>query len=136
MHRLLIVDDNLGDITLMLQALDEAGLAVDTITADGATSAFTALRGLAVEALPHAIVLDLRIPVIDGLATLRILKAESAWAAIPVIVFSSSRYPKEQAECIEAGAVCVQVKPQTWDQYLALTTGLRAFFARVGNAPG
>ncbi len=129
-HRLLIVDDNRGDITLMLQAIGDAGVAVDPVTADGATAAFALLRALAVDALPDAIVLDLRMPVIDGLATLRALKAEPAWAAIPVIVFSSSRYPKEQAECLQAGAVCVQVKPQTWDQYLALAAGLQAFFAR------
>ncbi|MBA3683872.1 MAG: response regulator [Planctomycetes bacterium] len=130
MKRALVVDDNRGDVTLMVQAVSESGVAIELLTAEGATRAFTFLRQQPVDALPHVIVLDLRMPVIDGLAALRIFKAEPAWSAIPVVVFSSSRYPTERAECLKAGAVCVQVKPQTWDQYLDLAKSLEAFLTR------
>ncbi len=60
--RALIVDDNRGDVTLMVQAVAETRVNIELLTAEGATRAFTFLRQQAVDALPHVIVLDLRMP--------------------------------------------------------------------------
>ncbi len=123
-HRLLIVDDNRGDITLMLQAIGDAGVAVDPVTADGATAAFALLRALAVDALPDAIVLDLRMPVIDGLTALTILKASAPLDQIPVVVLTSSESPVDRVECLRAGAACYASKPMTIAGYVDLAKSL------------
>ena len=85
----LIVDDNDETRTLLAQIL-----AIRGYEAVGATDGLDALAWLRGGGRPSVIVLDMRMPNMDGSALQRALKADARWAAIPVIVYSA--FPPEQ----------------------------------------
>lgn len=85
----LIVDDNDETRALLVQILSIRGY-----EAVGATDGLDALAWLRSGGRPSVIVLDMRMPNMDGSAFQRALKADARWAAIPVIVYSA--FPPEQ----------------------------------------
>lgn len=85
----LIVDDNDETRALLVQILSIRGY-----EAVGATDGLDALAWLRSGGRPSVIVLDMRMPNMDGSALQRALKADARWAAIPVIVYSA--FPPEQ----------------------------------------
>ncbi len=115
---MLLIDDNAADLELMGQALAEIRIPAKVQTTNGAAQAFALLRGCTHDALPALIVLDLRMPVVDGMQTLRMLKQDAELSAIPVVMFSSSIRPAERAQCLQLGAIAYRVKPSVWPEYI------------------
>lgn len=83
MRKVLVVDDEVGVTEILESILEEAGYHVET-----ATSKAEALRRIAAD-VPDAIVLDFRMPGLDGPGVLRALRLDPSWAAIPVVAMSS-----------------------------------------------
>ncbi len=128
MSWMLMVDDSRADRALMIQSITQAGLSIEIVEAENAPSAFTSLKRAQV--LPDVVLLDLRMPVFDGMYVLQVLKQRPDWQGIPVVVFSSTRDPKEKRACLDAGAACVRSKPLVWDDYVLLAQALKAFLER------
>ncbi len=123
-RQILIVDDNPGDAGLMEQAIAEAGFTVDVRKVENAIQAFTFLRHKPIIDLPSVIILDLCMPVIDGIEALRIIKGSPTLAGVPVVVFTSSSRAEDRDAALMAGATCVHTKPPTWQGYVALARAL------------
>ena len=117
----LVVDDDQHLLDLMVDILQAQGLTCRT-----ARNGAQALQACAA-AIPDLILLDIRMPVLDGLETCRRLKANPAWASIPVIVLTGVDEPAPVVQMLDAGSLMSLAKPFTPERLvaavrLALTT--------------
>jgi len=113
-RKILIIDDNDGDIMLMKEALNQSRFQSTISVANGGLEAISMLRARTDPTgahLPHLIFLDLSLPRIDGYQVLRELKGDPTLRAIPVLVFTGSNSPSDIAKAYEYGANCYIVKP-------------------------
>lgn len=102
---ILVVDDNPNNLRLMVNVLQQAGLGVRV-----APGGRLALESVA-EQRPALILLDIRMPDIDGFEVCRRLKSDPATADIPVIFLSALREPEDKLRGFAAGAVDYITKP-------------------------
>ena len=103
--RILLVEDNEVNRYLVRFVLEKAGFVVDTAV-DG-TVALEAARARR----PDLILMDLRMPVLDGYETTRRLKADPALRDIPVAALSAQAMPQEKAHAFQVGCIAHIEKP-------------------------
>ena len=121
--RLLLVEDNEGDVFLIKRALREYSIPAElTVCSDGECAA-RFINSPQSCPPPDAVILDLSIPRIDGLDLLRIIRNKPSWAHTPVMVFTSSPSPSDQHRVQLLDGVRFIRKP----------TGLNAFLRAVGD---
>jgi CheY-like chemotaxis protein len=119
--RLLLVEDNPDHAELMLRSLAECGLPLDvTVLSDGESAIRFLLRRKGFEetaacAPPDIILLDLRVPRMDGMEVLRAVKADQALQQIPVVVVSTSAVDKDITAAYRSGASRYLLKPVSTD---------------------
>jgi DNA-binding response OmpR family regulator len=110
--RVLIVDDDEDARVLLVRALDKGGLALDVSSAvDGRD----ALEQIAL-ATPHAVITDVMMPRINGLALCAALRAASATARVPVIMVTALEDENDRAAGLAAGADAYLTKPFSWSE--------------------
>ncbi len=112
---ILLVEDNLGDVTLITQALAETDIRPEIRCVRDGIEAVQNLRKEAPfeDALkPAIIILDLNLPRKDGRAVLAEIKSDPTLALTPVIVLSSSDAPQDISTCYQLHANCYIVKPR------------------------
>jgi len=107
--KLLLVEDNLGDVGLVREALTSCGARAELHVARDGLEALQRLNGES--GLPDLILLDLNLPRMDGRELLARLKGDPELHRIPVIVFTSSNAPKDVAKAYELHANAYMVKP-------------------------
>lgn len=113
--KIVMVDDDPSEHVLMRAAAREANIASEfTFFEDGA-DALLHLVGTPAEDLPDVIVLDLRMPGLDGHSTLDELQADPLLWQVPVVVFTSSPRKSDIETSIDRGAVSYVVKPSDFD---------------------
>lgn len=122
---ILLVEDNPDDADLTLRALRKAGLgervlhvedgarAVEFIFAEGEFAGRDARR------LPGLILLDLKLPKLDGLEVLRRLKGDPRTRPIPVVMLTSSNEECDVRESFDLGVNSYVVKPVGFDEYIS-----------------
>jgi len=103
MIRLLLVEDNPGDIMLFKMAIDELSLEVDILTANNGSEAFEILFNENNE-LPNIIFLDLKLTKISGLEILEEIRCSHRLKRIPIIILTSSNYEKDIYSSYSLGA--------------------------------
>jgi CheY-like chemotaxis protein len=103
--RVLIVDDDLVNLELLLTVLEGEGFEVFAVS--DAVSAVEAAR----RQQPHIILMDVQLPVTDGLEATRILKADPRTADIPVVAVTAHVRADDQERCKEVGCVLHVAKP-------------------------
>lgn len=115
--RILLAEDNATDEILTLRALRRCGAATDIVVAhDGAEAleylfATGAYAGRDPRDLPVLVLLDLKLPRIDGLGVLARIRAEDATRYLPVVVLTSSDEEQDILACYHAGANSYVRKP-------------------------
>jgi DNA-binding response OmpR family regulator/DNA-binding CsgD family transcriptional regulator len=109
----LIVDDVPANLALLCDALDDAGYEV-LVATDGA-SALERVR----QVTPDAILLDARMPGLDGFDTCRLIKAETNCAGVPVIFMTALTQTENIVKGLAAGGVDYVTKPITPDEVIA-----------------
>jgi CheY-like chemotaxis protein len=105
--RILVVDDHREFLEILSVQLRSFGW--DLILAGSAREAFQRLR----EIQPNIILLDLRMPVMDGVQTARVLKSRPEYHNIPILAFSACGLRSERQQCLEAGCDDYLSKPFT-----------------------
>ncbi|HYR58549.1 MAG TPA: response regulator [Chthoniobacteraceae bacterium] len=137
----LLVEDEPDDIELALRAFRKARFANPVhVVHDGAealdfvfaTGAHTQRRH---SPLPGIILLDLKLPGMNGLECLRRLKADARTREIPVIVLTSSQHDGDIAECRRLGVESYIVKPVDFRNFSDITPQLRFEWALMKRAP-
>jgi CheY-like chemotaxis protein len=85
---------------------------------------------------PKVILLDLKLPKVNGLQVLKELKSDPLTQAIPVVILSSSNHEKDLAEGYRLGASSYVQKPTDFDEFRKMIRALRSYWLEVNQAPG
>ena len=145
---ILLAEDNDNDAELTITALRESKI-IGTIqrVLDGAdTLDFLYKRGAHAarsDGPPALILLDLKMPKVDGLEVLKTIKNDRALRTIPVVMLTSSREETDLARCYEYGANAYVVKPVNYDDFMRAVRDVGMFWGLINepapappNAPG
>jgi CheY-like chemotaxis protein len=139
-RKILLVEDNEHDIELTIAALDGYNLAnkVD-VARDGAEALdYLYKRGVfanRANGFPIVVLLDLKMPRVDGLEVLRQMKADPELKSIPVVMLTSSREEQDLVRSYELGVNAYVVKPVNFQQFLESVKQLGCFWALINEPP-
>jgi CheY-like chemotaxis protein len=140
MGRILIVEDDPKDVELTLAALDEYNLANEVVvTRDGQEALdYLYCRGkydARPGENPAVILLDLKLPKIDGLEVLQQIKSDERVKMIPVVVLTSSHEERDMMRSYSLGVNAYVVKPVDFHEFINAVKELGVFWAIVNQPP-
>lgn len=135
---ILLVEDDLQDVQLMLAALEQHHLADQVfVVHDGAEALdYLYYRGEfehRIRSCPVLVLLDLKMPKINGLEVLKIIKADELLKAIPVVVLSSSRETADVTECYRHGVNGYVVKAVDYQGFMTSVRQIGAFWGKLNE---
>ena len=138
--RILLAEDNPNDVELTLTALAEFHLANEVVVARDGGEALDYLyrRGSFADrpqGHPAVVLLDLKMPKVDGLEVLRQLKADPNLKSIPIVMVTSSREETDLVKSYELGANAYVVKPVDFQDFVRAVKDLGSFWAVVNEPP-
>ena len=140
LKRILLVEDSPNDAELTLEALAEINLAneiqwlkdgeeaLDYLYRRGAYSGREPIN-------PILILLDLKLPKVDGRQVLREIRNDPRLRAIPVVVMTSSREESDLAGCYATGVNAYVVKPVNYAEFVKAVRALGVFWAVINEPP-
>jgi len=140
LKRILLVEDNPNDVELTLEALSEHNLAnaVEVIR-DGAEALdYLYQRGSFASrpnGNPAVILLDLKLPKVNGIEVLKKIRSEEHLKLIPVVVLTSSREERDLIDSYKLGVNAFVVKPVDFHEFMDAVKGLGIFWAIVNEPP-
>jgi CheY-like chemotaxis protein len=137
---ILLAEDNAIDADLALRTMGVNEAKVEVVLASDGVEALDCLyRRGAYEARdsgdPAVVLLDLKMPKVDGLEVLRQIKADLRLKQIPVVIFSSSREEADLAQCYQLGANAYVVKPVAFREYRDVLQQVRRFWTTINESP-
>jgi CheY-like chemotaxis protein len=140
LKRILLVEDSLPDAEMTLKALDTHNLANEVLhVRDGAEALDFLYRrgGFAArgDGNPAVVLLDLKMPRVDGLEVLRRMKSEPALRTIPVVVMTSSREERDLQTAYDLGVNAYVVKPVRFEAFVDAVKQVGAFWAVLNEPP-
>jgi CheY-like chemotaxis protein len=138
--RILLVEDDPKDVELTLTALDEYNLANEVVIARDGEEALDYLycRGSfeqRVSENPAVLLLDLKLPKVDGLEVLQQIKTDEKLKMIPVVVLTSSHEEKDMVASYRLGVNAYVVKPVDFHEFVNAIKELGAFWAVINEPP-
>ena len=138
---ILLVEDNPTDVELTLRALKKRNLAnkvhvvrdeaeaLDFIFATGS------YKGREINHKPKVILLDLKLPKVDGLEVLRKIKSDERTKDIPVVVLTSSKEEKDRIESYKLGVNSYIAKPVDFNQFTKAVSELGLYWLLLNELP-
>jgi CheY-like chemotaxis protein len=138
--RILLVEDDPKDVELTLTALEDYKLANEVVvTHDGAEALdYLYRRGNFANRStdnPAVLLLDLKLPKVDGLEVLEQIKADSNLRLIPVVVLTSSHEERDMVTSYKLGVNAYVVKPVDFHEFVNAVKELGIFWALVNQPP-
>ena len=137
--RILLVEDNPDDVELTLRAFRKRNLANEIIVARDGEEALAILFQGGKESPRHRaadlILLDLKLPKVDGLEVLRQVKGNPETQPIPVVVLTSSKEENDLAESYRLGANSYIRKPVNFDKFAEVVMQLDLYWLLLNEAP-
>ena len=138
--RILLVEDSDADIELTLSALAENHLMNEVVVAHDGEEALDYLyrRGeykLRAEGLPAVVLLDLKLPRLDGLQVLQTIRADPKMKFLPVVMLTSSREERDLVRSYELGVNAYVVKPVDFHEFIDAVKELGLFWAVMNERP-
>ena len=138
--RILMVEDDAKDVELTLTALEEYNLANEVIvTRDGAEALdYLYSRGeykMRSSGNPAVMLLDLKLPKVDGLEVLKQIKSDGELRMIPVVVLTSSKEEKDMVASYKLGVNAYVVKPVDFHEFVNAIKELGVFWAIINEPP-
>lgn len=140
LKRILLVEDNPNDVELTLTALEENNLANEVIVLRDGEEALDYLfrRGRfqdRPDGNPAVVLLDLKMPKVDGLEVLRQMKRDDQLKVVPVVMLTSSREEQDLVESYKLGVNAYVVKPVHFDEFVQAVSKLGVFWAVINEPP-
>lgn len=138
---ILLVEDNPNDVELTLRALKRYNLANKVfVVKDGAEAleflfATGAHADRNVENSPRVVLLDLKLPRVDGLEVLRRVKSDERTRAIPVVVLTSSREQRDVVESYQLGVNSYIVKPVDFEKFVQAVSEVGLYWVLLNQPP-
>ena len=139
---ILLVEDNPSDAEMTIRALkknhlannlfhvEDGAEALDFIYAKGNYTARVA------QPLPKLIILDLKLPKVDGLDVLKVIKNDELTKYIPVVIMTSSREEKDVVEGYRLGVNSYVVKPVEFGDFVKAVADLGLYWMLLNQVPG
>jgi len=140
LKRILLAEDNANDLELTMAALAENHVANEVVAVrDGAEAidylekrgAFAGRHG----GNPALVLLDLKMPKVDGLEVLRHIKSDARLRMIPVVMLTSSREEQDLVRSYELGVNAYVVKPVDFGEFMGAVRQLGGFWAVLNEVP-
>jgi len=138
---ILLVEDNPDDELLAIRALEKNNIMNEVVVARDGTEALDYLFGAGAYAgrdmsvMPQIILLDLKLPKIDGLEVLRRLRNDERTKLLPVVVLTSSKEDRDLTECYSLGANSYICKPVNFAQFTEAIRQLGLYWLVLNESP-
>ena len=137
---ILLVEDNPNDLELTLIALEKSQLANEVVIARDGAEALEYLNSTGKFAgrtagNPAVVLLDLKLPKVDGLEVLRAIRADAGLKSIPVVMLTSSREEQDLLKSYELGVNAYVVKPVDFKEFVRAIADLGVFWAVLNEPP-
>jgi CheY-like chemotaxis protein len=138
--RILLVEDNPHDVELTLGALEANNLANEVVVARDGAEALDYLFRRGSHAGrgpgdPVVVMLDLKMPRVDGLEVLRQVKSDPGLRALPIVMLTSSKEERDLVESYRLGVNAYVVKPVDFGQFAAAIREIGVFWAVLNVTP-
>jgi two-component system response regulator len=136
---ILLVEDNPRDEALMLRALKKNNIVNEVVVAHDGVEALDYLFGTGTHAgrdtaMPQLVLLDLKLPKVDGLQVLRRIRSDERTRLLPVVVFTSSSEEEDVIKSYDLGANSYVRKPVDFDQFSEATRQLGLYWLVLNQA--
>ena len=140
LRTILLAEDSPADAEMAIDALEEARLANPIVPVEDGVEVMDYLlrRGAFAnreEGLPAVLLLDIKMPRMDGLEVLRQIREHEELKRLPVVILSSSREESDLARSWDMGVNAYVVKPVDVDQFFGAVQTLGKFWALINQAP-
>jgi CheY-like chemotaxis protein len=140
LKRILLVEDNPHDVEMTLAALEENHLANEVVVVRDGAEALDYLyrRGvfkLRAPGNPAVVLLDIKLPKVDGVEVLRQVKADPELRRVPVVMLTSSREEQDLLATYDLGVNAYVVKPVDFNDFVQALNKLGLFWAVVNEPP-
>jgi len=138
---ILLVEDNPDDVELTLRAFKKCNIANEVVVARDGVEALDYLFGTGAYAgrdlsvMPAVVLLDLKLPGIDGLEVLRRLRADERTRFLPVVVLTSSNEDQDVVNSYQLGANSYIRKPVDFIQFIEAARQLGIYWLLLNEAP-
>jgi len=136
---ILLVEDNPNDVRLTLQAFKDAGVANSLHVARDGVEALDYIFGADLDSRqpipkrPHLVLLDLKLPRLDGLDVLKRIKGDPRTAMIPIVILTSSVEDRDVMQSYETGANSYIVKPVDFEQFTEVTRQIGSYWLKINH---
>jgi CheY-like chemotaxis protein len=140
LRKILLAEDNPKDIELTLEALSEHNLANEVIVLKDGVEVMEFLRKegkfkLRSPGLPAVLMLDIKMPRMDGLEVLKEIRRDPKLKLLPVVILSSSREEQDLIRSYELGVNAYVVKPVDFAEFIQAIKLLGVFWALINEKP-
>jgi two-component system, response regulator len=138
---ILLVEDNPNDVELTLRALRKANVSERVfVVKDGAEAldflfASGSYSKRKVESRPKVVLLDLKLPKVDGIEVLRRAKADPRTRSIPIVMLTSSQEERDVVESYNIGVNSYIVKPVDFSQFVHAVSELGVYWSGLNKVP-
>ena len=132
---ILLIEDNPEDVELTLRAFERYHLANKIHVVRDGEEALTCLFGSELRDKPRLILLDLKLPKVDGLEVLQRCKSDSRTRAIPIVVLTSSKEERDLVKSYDLGVNSYVVKPVDFPQFTDAVRHLGMYWMLYNQLP-
>jgi two-component system, response regulator len=138
---ILLVEDNPDDVKLTERALKKSKILNELLVAKDGVEALDYLFGTGkyagrdTKALPQVVLLDLKMPRMDGLEVLQRIRADERTKLLPVVVLTTSSEDRDRVESYKLGANSYIRKPVDFDQFVSAVQNLGLYWLVLNEAP-
>jgi two-component system, response regulator len=137
---IMLIEDNPGDEALTVRALKKNTIVSEIVVARDGVQALDYLfaegthAGRDIKGMPQVVLLDLKLPKLDGLGVLRRLRADERTRLLPVVILTSSAEEEDRLKVYDLGANSYVRKPVDFEEFIAAATQLGLYWL-VLNEP-
>ena len=140
LRTILLAEDNQKDVELTLEAMAENNLANQVVVVKDGVEVLEYLRyegkyKLRNAGNPAVILLDIKMPRMDGIEVLRNIRSDATLKRIPVVILTSSREEKDLINTYELGVNAYVVKPVDFQQFIEAVKQIGSFWAVINELP-
>jgi two-component system response regulator len=138
---ILLVEDNPDDVKLTLRALKKSNILNEVVVAQDGVEAVDYLFGAGkyagrdTKVLPQVVLLDLKMPRMDGLEVLQRIRADERTKILPVVILTTSSEDRDRVESYKLGANSYIRKPVDFDQFVGAVQNLGLYWLVLNEAP-
>ncbi|MDP3148536.1 MAG: response regulator [Ignavibacteria bacterium] len=140
LRTILLAEDNPKDVELTLEALSEHNLANQVAVVRDGVEAMEFLRcegkyKLRKPGIPAVLLLDIKMPRMDGIEVLRTVRGDPSLKTLPVVILTSSREEQDLIKSYELGVNAYVVKPVDFKDFIQAVKEIGVFWAVINEAP-